>query len=363
VNSTANGKLVHVTGSMRPGTPARDPVFALSGPALLRLSRTVEMYQWEQKTSTHSQQSTGGSKTTETTYTYSRSWVSRPVDSSEFKARNGHENPPMTVRSATFNATGVKVGVYGVDATLLDKLTPSTTLEPQSTPPSGYQSIAEGFYRGRDPSAPAIGDLRVTFKSVPAQTVSVIGGLSNGTLTGYRDVDGYTIALIEPGMAPAATMFHDELRSESHVTWILRGAGFVVMVIGFVCMTSPLTMLFAVLPFLEGLVGAGAFLVSLTLAIPITLLTIAIAWIVHRPLIGGGFLAAAVAAVVLLRWLHSKRARTAPAQSAFAAAAPAPSAFAPSAVAPSAFAPSAFTSAPADPSAQAAPQPPSPWRQ
>jgi hypothetical protein len=67
-------------------------------------------------------------------------------------------------------------------------------------------------------------------------------------------------------------------------------------------------MLFAVLPFLESLVGAGAFLAALTLAVPVTLLTIAIAWIVHRPLIGIGLLVASAAAMFLLRWLHPRRA-------------------------------------------------------
>jgi hypothetical protein len=79
------------------------------------------------------------------------------------------------------------------------------------------------------------------------------------------------------------------------------------MLIGFICMTRPLTMLFAVLPFLESLVGAGAFLVAITLAVPITLLTISVAWIAHRPLIGGGLLLAAVAAWLLLRQMLPRR--------------------------------------------------------
>jgi hypothetical protein len=73
-------------------------------------------------------------------------------------------------------------------------------------------------------------------------------------------------------------------------------------------MTRPLTMLFAVLPFLESLVGAGAFLVALTLAVPVTLVTIAIAWIVHRPLIGGLLLVVAIGAMFLLQRLHPRRA-------------------------------------------------------
>jgi hypothetical protein len=66
-------------------------------------------------------------------------------------------------------------------------------------------------------------------------------------------------------------------------------------------------MLFAVVPFLESLVGAGAFLVALTLAVPVTLLTIAIAWIVHRPLIGGLLLIGAIGAWVLLRKMYPRR--------------------------------------------------------
>jgi membrane associated rhomboid family serine protease len=66
-------------------------------------------------------------------------------------------------------------------------------------------------------------------------------------------------------------------------------------------------MLFAVLPFLESLVGTGAFLVAFTLAVPLTLLTIGVAWFAHRPLVGGGILVAAVASMILLRKMHPRR--------------------------------------------------------
>ena len=121
----------------------------------------------------------------------------------------------------------------------------------------------------------------------PSQTLSVAAALASGVLTSYRDTNGYTIALAEPGVVSAETLFPLMRNNGVAAAWILRGVGFVLVLIGFVCVTRPLTMLFAVLPFLESLVGAGAFLVALTLAIPVTLLTISIAWIVHRPLIGG----------------------------------------------------------------------------
>jgi hypothetical protein len=312
VDPQANGKLVHVSGTMQPTTSARDPIFGVTGDGLLRLSRAVEMYQWKEATSSQSQQSVGGSKTTETTYTYQHVWSDQPIVSTQFKVHDGHQNPPMQVRSATFNAGEVKLGAYRVDPSLLNKVSTFAPLQAQSAPPAGYQAAGDGFYQGQNPSQPAIGDVRVSFASIPAQTVSVAAAQSNGVLTGYRDANGYTIALAEPGVVTAAGLFHDEQKSEGQLTWILRGAGFVAMLIGFVCVTRPLTMIFAVVPFLESLVGAGAFLVALTLAVPITLATIAVAWIVHRPLIGGLLLVGAVVAVFLLRQLHPRR----PAQAA-----------------------------------------------
>jgi hypothetical protein len=67
-------------------------------------------------------------------------------------------------------------------------------------------------------------------------------------------------------------------------------------------------MLAAVLPPLEWLVSTGAFLVALTLSVPLTLLTIAVAWIAHRPVIGGALLIAAIGSLLLLRKLHRPRA-------------------------------------------------------
>jgi hypothetical protein len=292
---------------LRPATPARDPVFGVTGDGLVRLTRTVEMYQWEEETSTKSQQNVGGTKTTETTYNYKRDWSARPIESGRFKAPSGHQNPPMPLQSATFDGGDVKAGAWKLDPSVLNKLTMFAPLRPTSAPPSGYQSSGDGFYQGQNPGQPAIGDVRVSFSAVSAQTVSVAAAQASGVLTAFRDSNGYTIALAEPGVVSAEALFHDEKQSEGTMTWILRGVGFIFMLIGFICMTRPLTMLFAVLPFLESLVGAGVFLVALTLTVPITLLTIAIAWIVHRPLIGGLLLAAAIGAWFLLRQLLPKR--------------------------------------------------------
>jgi hypothetical protein len=308
VDPRSDGKLVHVTGMMQPATAARDPVFGVTGDHLLRLSRTAEMYQWKEETSSQSQQSVGGSKTTETTYRYDRVWSAQPIASGQFKHPDGHQNPPMPVRSATFDGGSVTLGAYQVDPTVLNKVAEFTPLQPTAAPPSGYQATGDGYYHGPDPSQPAIGDVRVSFTAIPAQTVSVAAAQAGGALTTWRDTNGYTIVLAEPGVVSAETLFHEQRKSASTMTWILRGVGFVLMLVGFICMTRPLAMLAAVLPPLEWVVSAGAFLVAVTLAVPLTLLTIAIAWLAHRPLIGGVLLVASVGSLVLLRMLHRPRA-------------------------------------------------------
>src|SRR5580704_11759509 len=105
VEAQAEGKLVHVAGMMQPTAAARDPVFGVSGDGLLRLSRNVEMYQWKEESSSQSQQSVGGSQATQTTYTYQKVWSAQPIASAQFKVQDGHQNPPMALRSAITDGT------------------------------------------------------------------------------------------------------------------------------------------------------------------------------------------------------------------------------------------------------------------
>jgi hypothetical protein len=85
------------------------------------------------------------------------------------------------------------------------------------------------------------------------------------------------------------------------------------MLIGFLLMGGPLGSLAAFLPFLEGIVDIGVFLVAFMLAVPLTLLVIALAWFVHRPLLSGGLIIAGIGAAIGLRMLRRSRPRPLPA--------------------------------------------------
>ena len=308
LNPQNNGKLVYLTGTVTGVTPAKDNWSGLSAAGLLRLQRKVEMYQWLERESETKTNNIGGSQTTQKTYTYVLDWSETLHNSAQFKIPAGHQNPPMPLKSQAFEASPVKIGVFTLDKTLLQDLNNFETIQTLTKPPVGYVIQGNSFYKGANPDQPAVGDMRVTYSAIQAQTYSMAAQQTNGTLTTFHDAkNDYKIALIEPGVVSAQKLFADQASTEKLVTWACRVVGFLLLLFGFSLIMGPLSMLVAFLPFLQGLVGAGTFLVALGLSIPITLVTIAVAWLASRPLLGSGLLVAAAAAVWALRSVAVKK--------------------------------------------------------
>ena len=84
------------------------------------------------------------------------------------------------------------------------------------------------------------------------------------------------------------------------MTWILRLGGFLLMAVGIYLVFKPLVVLADVLPFFGNLLSMGIGLFAGGIALVLSLLTIAIAWVFYRPLVGVGLL---VAGVVVLAGL------------------------------------------------------------
>jgi hypothetical protein len=302
IDPAANGRLVHLSGPMMTTAPVRDPVFGVTDPSLLRLKRGVEMYQWVEEKSIHSEKNLGGSETAATTYHYARRWEQTPQDSSRFHEAQGHSNPPMPVRTTIMDTTGARLGAYRVDPALVATIAAFAPFmpPPDATLPEGYRVDGDMLYRGHDSDDPAIGDIRILYSAVTAQTMSAIGVVSNDTLVPYHADSGYEIARVEPGIASAPQMLKEKAREEGKLTWVLRLVGFVVMLFGFLLMAAPLAVLAGVIPLFEDLVDMAGFLLAFVVAAPLTLLVIALAWIVHRPLIGSGLIVAAIGTGFLL---------------------------------------------------------------
>lgn len=305
VDAALSGKLVHITGPLSSTAAVRDGTFGVGGADVVRLQRKVEMYQWKETKSSKTEKQVGGSEETVTTYSYAKVWSDQPLDSSRFHSRNGHQNPEMSLTSRTVNSNGAKLGAYRVDPAILaqmDNFAPYSIAN--ASPPEGYRVDGDTFYRGSDSGSPRVGDMRVNFSAVTAQTMSVVAAASDGTLAPFRASNGYQIKLAAPGVASAIQMLKDQEKSERTLTWIVRAVGFVAMLIGFMLILGPISTLASVLPFLGGLVEAGAFMIGLALAVPLTLIVIALAWLANRPLLGVGLLVAAAVVFVGLTYRH-----------------------------------------------------------
>ena len=306
------GRLVHVSGPTTVPGPLTDTVFHITAAGALRLERQVEMYQWREKEESKTEKSLGGGESTTTTYRYVKEWSERPVDSGSFKKPEGHANPSMPYRSATIDARGAKLGAFTLDQNQIKRIDAFERLppDPAAAVPSGFQWAGEQLYRGTSPEQPRIGDLRVGFRVVPAQTISVIAAQMGGTLAAFPGERGQTINLVEVGTHSAAAMFDDAKSDENILTWVLRAVGFFVMLFGLMLMASPIAWLASVVPFLESVVNVASFGMALIVAVPLTLGVIALAWLAHRPLIGAGLIVAGIVlAVVIRRVLPERRKR------------------------------------------------------
>lgn len=304
-----DGKLVHVTGAAVAAGPITDDQLGLAFPNQVAVQRKAEMYEWAEHSSSKSHTHVGGSKTTTTTYTYTRQWSEDAIDSSQFKHPDGHANPSMPFGSQRYAANDAKLGGYNLDATTLALIQPSQALAPPA--PSGWQGSDGKFYKG-NPASPNIGDMRVSYTGLPSgATLSVLAAQSGDGFAPFTTANGYQVQLAEPGTHTAKALLADEATHEAHLTWILRAVGAVAMFIGFAVFFSPLATLASVLPFLGRLVGGASKFLALVISVPLTLVVIALAWLAVRPLLGGGLLVLAAAALFgLWRLHHQRRAKT-----------------------------------------------------
>ena len=99
-------------------------------------------------------------------------------------------------------------------------------------------------------------------------------------------------------------MFATARTNNAIMTWLIRLGGFIVMFIGLGMVFKPLSVLADVLPILGDIVEIGTGLVAGVIAFFCSLVTIAIAWIFYRPVLGILLL---VGAGALIFWLVKKR--------------------------------------------------------
>ena len=234
-DASLEGELICGTALATTEDSLIDAQFGIGAKAI-SLTRTVEYYQWVEHAQEKKEDKLGGKEVTTTTYTYTKEWVSRPIESASFKDP-AYQNKNMvltTYENAEQYAENVSWGAYKLSESLiqLDKSTQAAyerfygvqksnqpTQQPVQQPAipdsvkallsdsakavlDSIQAINDSInkamanannkkdleyihqasnvlYFGRVPGSPEVGDVRVTFeKVVPAKctVMAVVDG-------------------------------------------------------------------------------------------------------------------------------------------------------------------------------------------
>eukprot|EP00929_Paragymnodinium_shiwhaense_P062914 TRINITY_DN3143_c0_g1_i3.p1 TRINITY_DN3143_c0_g1~~TRINITY_DN3143_c0_g1_i3.p1 ORF type:complete len:495 (-),score=83.00 TRINITY_DN3143_c0_g1_i3:534-2018(-) len=306
---------------------------------------TAEIYQWtEDKRQVGERKTISGTTVKEYEYSYSKQWVSRPIDSSDFYCISGDRSGCVNYHGPSIQNTGtladdnqrwaapdfsVTMGsAYGMNSDLLGAFTSPQPvkvdrLSSRSTPEPGFpdayimvedNQMRKFHVRGQD----SIGDVRRSFTSAAVKVgdvVSVVAEQSaQGNLVPWDTGLSGSMAIVNWASSSPASLSEmvDAKNSENDtMVIILRFLGWFLMFAGLQLVTGPISLAPEIIPCVGGLIGdiVGCALccMNISLATMLSLVIIAIAWVLARPLVGILLLVAAavcgvVAYQVRMRW-------------------------------------------------------------
>ena len=144
-DASLEGELICGTALATTEDSLSDQQFGIGAKAI-SLRRSVEYYQWVEHAQEKKEDKLGGKEVTTTTYTYSKEWVSRPIESGQFKDP-AYQNKNMvltTVEDAEQYAENVSWGAYKLNESLIHSISSREGLD---------LAIAEDLLKQMDKSA------------------------------------------------------------------------------------------------------------------------------------------------------------------------------------------------------------------
>jgi hypothetical protein len=147
------------------------------------LVRRVEMFQWREI-------KVGGTH-------YELDWVDRALDTTGFEQPRGHANPgAFPIEGKQFDAGQVRLGNFVLSSPILHAMPGSEVLVPdiKKLPPNlaaTFSLYNDALVTSSHPASPRLGDLRVSWKTVPVQEITVLARIAGDVLVpSTRITDG-----------------------------------------------------------------------------------------------------------------------------------------------------------------------------
>jgi hypothetical protein len=324
-----------------------DGDFGISEQAI-SLIRKVEYYQWVEQTKQERKDKLGGSEEITTTYTYKKEWTSSPVNSADFKDPK-YQNLNFTLMEVQNDqkwAENVTFGAYTLPESLIhsissreavalnidqkqlesmdrsvrdvrkrlgldkDKKQPAESQPAQKT--QADEEVADSvktvvndsipqenkvdldyvhqqgnlLYVGNTPSAPSIGDVRITFEKIVPAKVTIIAKVQGNSFGKFKAKNGKTFQTLVMGKRDAADIFESEHQANTMILWFLRLVGVLMVIGGLKGIFGFIETILKVVPFIANILGWGIGLVCTVIGVVWSLIIIAIAWLFYRPLLG-----------------------------------------------------------------------------
>jgi transmembrane protein TMEM43 len=174
IDPANEGRVVTIDGALSVKKPARDTQLGVEADAVMLL-RFAEMLQWQEHCA-------GGGNCT-----YQQVWSPLAIDSRKFREPEGHRNPErLPITSGRFSASETRLGAFVVDAAALGNYRLDSALQTKPVPypvkdaalPSNlaisFREVNGALYAG-DPEHRAVGDLRISYRIIPAGNVELTG--------------------------------------------------------------------------------------------------------------------------------------------------------------------------------------------
>lgn len=310
VDAKLEGALVHITGESASTHTLTDTDFQVKS-AGLKLRREVEMYQWIEKEETRKEDDKEY-----TTWTYNKGWSGEVQNSSRFEEPDGHTNPgSMPYEGQTWTAPQATLGAYTLSEAVIEKINNYTEIDitDEQAAVVGAKAHQGDIYLGSTPSSPTIGDVRISFEAVPTGPTSVIGQQVGETFAAYQTQAGDKLLLVRTEAMTAEAMFEAAQDANVVMTWVLRLVGFMMIFAGFGMLLGPFKVVADKVPVIGGVIEKGIGAISFLLAVVIAFITISVAWIAARPLLGISLLVVGLGGIAGIVFLIIKAKKSAPA--------------------------------------------------
>ena len=343
-DASLEGELICGTALATTEDSLSDQQFGIGAKAI-SLTRRVEYYQWVEHAEEKKEDKLGGKEVTTTTYTYSKNWVSRPIESAQFKDP-AYQNKNMvltTIEDAQQYAENVTWGAYKLNESLIHSISSRENLDlaiaedllrqfdnntktayerfygaknqPAAQPAetaavsdsakavndSINNAIANAqnkkdleyvhqagnvLYFGRVPGSPEVGDVRVTFEKVVPAKVTVMAVVDGDSFKPFKAKNGKRFQTLVMGKKSGDEIIEAEKEANNMWTWALRILGVLVVIGGLKGIFGFIEMIFKVVPFIAGIFGWGVGIVCTVVGVVWSLIVIALAWLFYRPLLG-----------------------------------------------------------------------------